>query len=168
MTNERGEDLAPVRGVQDGSGALLGGAPVPEVLLGGVRAGGGEADAEGAASKRTYAKRPYSAEVDRIVEATAAYFSCRPCDIRATGRSKSLIKARFIAMALVRERLEMSYPEIAQEFGGRDRSSVLNGCRRARVYRMHNPSWADAFSAIERSLLDWREESEIEKLEMGA
>jgi hypothetical protein len=163
VTNERSEDLAPVCAVQNGGGALLGGAPVPEVLLGGVREGRGEADAEGAAERR-----PYSAEVERIVEATAQYFSCRPCDIRSAGRSKSLVKARFIAMALVRQRLEMSYPEIAQEFGGRDHSSVINGCKRARVQRMHNPSWAEAFNAVENALLDWREESEIEKLEFGA
>jgi chromosomal replication initiation ATPase DnaA len=141
---------------------------VPEVLLGDVCEGGASQDADEEASRRTYAKRPYSAAVDRIVDATAEFFSCRPCDIRATGRSKSLIRARFIAMALVRERLDMSYPEIAFEFGGRDHTSIINGVRRARLYRMSNPAWSDAFDAVERSLLDWREESEIEKLEFGA
>jgi chromosomal replication initiation ATPase DnaA len=103
-----------------------------------------------------------------IIAATAAYFGIRPCDLIGPGRNKSLIKARFIACSLVREKLDVSYPELAKMFGYNDHTSALNGVRRARHERQANDFWADAFSAIERSLLDWREEEEIEKLEMGA
>ncbi len=103
---------------------------------------------------------------DTIINATAEYFGMRPCDLIGPGRSKTRIKARFIACSLVRERLDVSYPELARMFGYNDHTSAMNGVRRARVERMRNYIWARAFSAIENAILDWREEVEIEKLEM--
>jgi chromosomal replication initiation ATPase DnaA len=103
-----------------------------------------------------------------IIDATAAHFGMRPCDMIGPGRDKTRIKARFIACAMVRERLDMSYSEFAHLFGYNDHTSALNGVRRARHERQVNDFWADAYNAIERSLLDWREEEEIERLELGA
>lgn len=103
-----------------------------------------------------------------IMQVAARYFGIRVCDLIGPGRSKSLIRARHITMAICRERLDMSYPEIAQEFGGRDHSTCINAIKRARHRRQTVQSWADAFGGIERDLLPWREEAEIEKLEMGA
>lgn len=101
-----------------------------------------------------------------IIDATAAHFGYRPCDLIGPGRDKTRCKARFIACALCREKLDMSYSELAHMFGYNDHTSAMNGVRRARHERQMNEFWATAFSAIERSLLDWREEEEIDRLEM--
>lgn len=105
---------------------------------------------------------------DEILTKSARHFGIRVCDLIGPGRSKSLIRARHITMTIAREQLEMSYPEIAQEFGGRDHTTCITAIKRARARRMVSQLWANDFSAIERELLPWREESEIEKLEMGA
>jgi chromosomal replication initiation ATPase DnaA len=70
--------------------------------------------------------------------------------------------------AIIRDRLDMSYTELARVLGYRDHTSVMNGVRRARINRMQNDYWAADFSAIENAMLPWREEAEIEKLEIGA
>lgn len=103
---------------------------------------------------------------DDIINAAAKHFGVRPCDILGPGREKTRIRMRFITAAIVRQRLEMSYTELARVFGYTDHTSAMSGIKRARHQREVNQLWADDFSAIERSLLDWREEAEIEKLEM--
>lgn len=103
-----------------------------------------------------------------IMQATARHFGIRVCDITGPGRNKALARARHIAMAICREKLDSSYPELAKEFGGRDHTTAIAGVKRARHYRMVYPAWADDFSAIERELMPWREEREIERLELGA
>lgn len=103
-----------------------------------------------------------------IMQVAARHFGIRVCDIIGPGRNKTLARARNITMAICRERLELSYPELAQEFGGRDHTTIICGVKRARAYRMSQQTWADDFNAIERELMPWREEREIEKLEMGA
>lgn len=105
---------------------------------------------------------------DQILSIAARHFGVRPCDIIGPGREKSRVKARFITAAIVRERLDVSYTELARILGYRDHTSVMNGVRRARSKRESNAYWAADFDAIENALLPWREESEIEKLEMGA
>lgn len=103
-----------------------------------------------------------------IIDATAAHFGMRSCDLIGPGRSKTRSKARFIAASLMRERLDMSYSEMANVLGYNDHTSAINAVRRARRERQTSAFWAHAFDSIEYSLLDWREEEEIERLEMGA
>lgn len=104
--------------------------------------------------------------VDQILSAAADHFGVRPCDILGPGREKTRIRMRFITAAIVRERLDLSYPELARIFGYNDHTSALNGVRRARLARERNQLWADDFAAIDTALLNWREERAIEALEM--
>lgn len=103
-----------------------------------------------------------------IIQVAADFFGVRPCDLIGPGRHKSKIMRRHITMAVCRERLEMSFAEIAQEFGGRDHTTCMSAIKRARKMRETSQAWADAFSGLEHALLGWREEREIERLEMGA
>jgi len=105
---------------------------------------------------------------DRIIEAAAVHFGVRPCDIIGPGREKTKIRMRHIAACIIRERLDMSYPEISKALGCRDHTTAMNAVRRARHHREVNPMWADDFNGILKLLLDWREEREIERLEVGA
>lgn len=105
---------------------------------------------------------------DQIIEAAADHFGVRTCDITCPGREKTRIRMRFIVAALLRDRLEMSYPEIARELGYNDHTSAMNGVRRARAQRELNWRWDADFKSIERSLLTWREERAVESLEMSA
>jgi chromosomal replication initiation ATPase DnaA len=106
--------------------------------------------------------------VDQIINAAAKHFGVRPCDILGPGREKTKIRMRFITAAIVREKLEVSYPELARIFGYNDHTSAMNGVKRARRQRESRTLWACDFDAIENALLTWREEIEIEKLEIWA
>lgn len=116
------------------------------------------------------AQKPVAAqhEADRILRIAASHFGVEPFYLLAPGRERSRIRARHITMAIMREHLDMSYTELAQYWGGCDHTTVLNAVKRARVKRMNKPKWAEDFSALECALLPWREESEIEKLELCA
>jgi len=103
---------------------------------------------------------------DHVIAVAAKHFGIRPCDIIGPGRSPRLIKARFICCSIVRERLDLSYPELAKALGYGDHTAAINAVRQARVRRQTNDYWARDFDAIETALLDWREEREIERLEM--
>ena len=64
--------------------------------------------------------------VDLIQRKVAEYFEVRPSDMTAKRRSKNVVYPRHIAMYLCREMTELSYPEIGDQFGGRDHTTILH------------------------------------------
>jgi len=67
-----------------------------------------------------------------IMGQTAAYFGLSIEDLCGTSRSRVLVTARHIAMYLCRELTDMSLPQIGQQFGGRDHTTVINADRKIR------------------------------------
>lgn len=66
---------------------------------------------------------------DLILDVVSRYFDVKVEDIISKNRSRELVKARHIAMYLCRTILNYSYQRIADEFGGLNHSSVLDGCK---------------------------------------
>jgi chromosomal replication initiator protein len=66
--------------------------------------------------------------VDGIQRKVAEYFEIRPSDMTAKRRSRNVVYPRHIAMYLSREMTSLSYPEIGEQFGGRDHTTVLHAC----------------------------------------
>jgi chromosomal replication initiator protein len=64
--------------------------------------------------------------VDIIQRKVAEYFEIRPSDMTAKRRSRSVAYPRHIAMYLSREMTPLSYPEIGEQFGGRDHTTILH------------------------------------------
>ncbi|MCB1284142.1 MAG: chromosomal replication initiator protein DnaA [Microthrixaceae bacterium] len=64
---------------------------------------------------------------DLIMETAAARFGFTVEELRAQDRRRPLVMARQIAMYLFRELTELSYPEIAKQFGGRDHTTIIYG-----------------------------------------
>ena len=64
-----------------------------------------------------------------ILDVVSRYFDVKVEDIISKNRSRELVKARHIAMYLCRTILNYSYQRIADEFGGLNHSSVLDGCK---------------------------------------
>ena len=64
-----------------------------------------------------------------IVRVVGDYYQLRVADLIGKRRTQSLARARQMAMALARELTEHSLPEIGNEFGGRDHTTVLHACR---------------------------------------
>ena len=67
---------------------------------------------------------------DFIKETVAKYFSINKEDLSGNKRSNDIAFPRQIAMYLCREVANMSYPQIGVDFGGRDHSTVMHGCKK--------------------------------------
>ena len=67
---------------------------------------------------------------DFIKETIAKYFSISKDDLSSNKRSNDIAFPRQIAMFLCREIANMSYPQIGEDFGGRDHSTVMHACRK--------------------------------------
>lgn len=67
---------------------------------------------------------------DFIKETVAKYFSINKDDLSGNKRSNDIAFPRQIAMYLCREIANMSYPQIGTDFGGRDHSTVMHGCKK--------------------------------------
>ena len=66
------------------------------------------------------------ATISRIIALTAAYFELEPGDLTSSVRRRRLVRARWIAMWLVRTVTQASYPDIGAAFDGFDHSSVIH------------------------------------------
>lgn len=66
--------------------------------------------------------------VDKIQHLVAEYYALSVRDLISKKRFRRLAHARQLAMYLVREYANMSYPEIGYLFGGRDHTTVLYSC----------------------------------------
>ena len=70
------------------------------------------------------AERTVSTRV--IIEEVAAYYR-QPVELlRGKSRQRPLVLARQIAMYVMRDLTDLSYPAIAREFGGRDHTTVIH------------------------------------------
>ncbi len=67
---------------------------------------------------------------DFIKETVAKYFSIDKDDLSSNKRSNDIAFPRQIAMFLCRDIANMSYPQIGVDFGGRDHSTVMHGCKK--------------------------------------
>jgi chromosomal replication initiator protein len=61
-----------------------------------------------------------------ILEEAAAQFGFTVEELKSKHRQRPLVTARQIAMYVMRELTELSYPNIAREFGGRDHTTVIH------------------------------------------
>jgi chromosomal replication initiator protein len=61
-----------------------------------------------------------------ILEASAEKYGFTVDDLRAKDRRRPLVTARQVGMYLFRELTDLSYPQIAKEFGGRDHTTVIH------------------------------------------
>jgi chromosomal replication initiator protein len=71
--------------------------------------------------------------IESIQQKVAQYFDIRVADMRSKKRNKMIAYPRQIAMYLSRDLTDFSLPEIGEQFGGRDHSTVLHACEK--VYR---------------------------------
>jgi chromosomal replication initiator protein len=90
--------------------------------------------------------------VENIQKTVAEYFKIRVADLLSKRRSRSIARPRQIAMALAKELTTHSLPEIGDEFGGRDHTTVLHACRRIKELRETETRVAEDYSNLLRTL----------------
>jgi chromosomal replication initiator protein len=79
------------------------------------------------------AARPRVITPTLILEETAKMFGWTVEDLCGKSRRRPLVTARQIGMYVFRELTDYSYPKIAEEFGGRDHTTVMHACEKIRA-----------------------------------
>jgi chromosomal replication initiator protein len=73
--------------------------------------------------------------LDNIQRTCAEYYKIKLADLMSKRRSRSVARPRQVAMALAKELTNHSLPEIGDNFGGRDHTTVLHACRKIKELR---------------------------------
>jgi chromosomal replication initiator protein len=67
-----------------------------------------------------------------IIHTVADFYSLTEDELRGSRRTRRIARPRQVVMFLLREETEASLPQIGEELGGRDHTTVLYGCDRIR------------------------------------
>jgi chromosomal replication initiator protein len=77
--------------------------------------------------------RPRIITPQLILDETAKMFGFTVDELCGKSRRRPLVTARQISMYVFRELTDYSYPKIAEEFGGRDHTTVMHACDKIRA-----------------------------------
>ncbi len=78
--------------------------------------------------------------VENILKSVAAVFEVRISEIKGESRHKEIALARQVAMYILREDFNISYPLIGQKMGGRDHTTVIHSHLKIRDDLKTDPS----------------------------
>ena len=73
--------------------------------------------------------------LENIQRTVAEYYKIKVSDLMSKRRSRSVARPRQVAMSLSKELTNHSLPEIGENYGGRDHTTVLHACRRVASLR---------------------------------
>jgi chromosomal replication initiator protein len=96
--------------------------------------------------------KPIQLTVEDIKVQVAEQFRLKVSDIVSKRRTRNLSFPRHIAMYLCRKHTTASYPEIGEQFGGRDHSSVIHAAHVVATKLPNDPQLKEVIEIIERRL----------------
>lgn len=67
--------------------------------------------------------------IENIQKTVADYYKIKTADMHSKKRSRIVARPRQVAMYLAKELTQLSLPEIGANFGQRDHTTILHGCR---------------------------------------
>ena len=90
--------------------------------------------------KDLIAVRGRQVSVENIQKTVADYYKIKIADMHSKKRSRNFSRPRQIAMSLTRELTNLSFPEIAEAFGGRHHTTIMHACEEIESLRLkdHN------------------------------
>ena len=101
----------------------------------------------------TQPRRESVTTVDDNHRAVCDYYNIRMTDLKSHRRHRSVAQPRMIAMFLCRQRLNTSYTELGDRFGGKDHTTVMSAVRKIDgLIKNEDPAVLNAVEAIERKL----------------
>jgi chromosomal replication initiator protein len=86
--------------------------------------------------------------VENIQKTVADYYKLKVSDMHSKNRSRIVARPRQMAMAMAKELTSLSLPEIGQNFGGRDHTTVLHACRQIATLRESAPQIQHDYSFL--------------------
>jgi chromosomal replication initiator protein len=90
--------------------------------------------------------------IANIKKSVAQYYNIRITDMDSQRRNRSVARPRQIAMALAKELTNHSLPEIGEDFGGRDHTTVLHAQRKVAELRDSDPKLEEDYRILLRTL----------------
>lgn len=87
-----------------------------------------------------------------IIQVVCKFFNIKVNDILSEKRSNNVAYPRQIAMYLCRELINMTFPNIGKDFGGRDHSTVLHAYSKISDEYEHNEETRSLIDDIKKSL----------------
>jgi chromosomal replication initiator protein len=90
--------------------------------------------------------------IANIKKVVAQFYNIRVTDMDSQRRNRSIARPRQIAMALAKELTNHSLPEIGEEFGGRDHTTVLHAIRKVAELRDSDPKLDEEYRILLRTL----------------
>jgi len=90
--------------------------------------------------------------VENIQKTVADFYKIKVADMYSKKRPASIARPRQIAMYLAKEMTQKSLPEIGDNFGGRDHTTVLHAVRKIGGERQKNPELNQQLHVLEQTL----------------
>jgi chromosomal replication initiator protein len=90
--------------------------------------------------------------IENIQKTAAEYYKVKVADLTSKRRSRSIARPRQMAMALAKELTNHSLPEIGDNFGGRDHTTVIHACRKIKELVVEQNSFAEDYKNLMRIL----------------
>ena len=90
--------------------------------------------------------------VDNIIKRVAQRFEVKVGDIKSDKRTQEISKPRQIAMYLVREATDLSFPAIAEHFGGKNHTTVIQAYKKTKEWLEKDPEIRQTVLAILREI----------------
>ena len=84
------------------------------------------------------AVRGRQVSVENIQKTVADYYKIKIVDMHSKKRSRNYSRPRQIAMSLTRELTNLSFPEIAEAFGGRHHTTIMHACEEIESLRLND------------------------------
>lgn len=91
--------------------------------------------------------------LQNITKAVAKHFKIKRSDLRSSSRKQSLVRARSLAMLLIRDHTNHTMLQIGEYFGGRDHTTVLHALRSTEKRLANDPQLVEACEAINNTLV---------------
>jgi len=98
-------------------------------------------------------KRTSRVDVKNIIKETAEHYGVSALDIMSKKRKKEIALARQVAMYLMRELTESSYPKIGDSFGGRDHTTVMHSCKKVERQMKENIELATSVKTLKKMFI---------------
>ena len=89
-----------------------------------------------------------------ILDAAAEMFGFHVDDLCGPARKRPLVDARQVAMYVMRELTQLSYPSIGEEFGGRDHTTVLHAVQKISDQMKEKRSLYEQVIALRQKVLN--------------
>jgi chromosomal replication initiator protein len=90
--------------------------------------------------------------IENIQKTVAEYYKVKVADLLSKRRSRSIARPRQMAMALAKELTNHSLPEIGDNFGGRDHTTVIHACRKVKELVTQTGDFAEDYKNLMRTL----------------